>query len=192
MVRYPIAAAIALLVSASSAAPAQQSPAPIPLYPGAPPPAIPPLPLPPVVTSPVTPNEVPASPMFSPRLERIFCEQPVNVQLGDLDAVPPRFRAFIGMFSDASWTPLLCAALVVENVAADGTATIVYAFGPMGSNDHLPGGVLRGTGIITDGELRFQNADGSQFAFRPLYGDLDGHLTTPQGRTYEAIFKRTP
>ena len=67
-----------------------------------------------------------------------------------------------------------------------------YAFGPIGSNARVPGGVLNGTGIVQDGELRFQNSDGSQFTFRPLYADLDGHLTTPQGQSYRAIFKKTP
>ena len=50
---------------------------------------------------------------------------------------------------------------------------------------------LHGSGVIRDGELRFQNSDGSQFAFRPLYADLAGRLTTPQGQSYEAIFKKT-
>ncbi len=52
--------------------------------------------------------------------------------------------------------------------------------------------ILQGTGIVGDGELRFQNSDGSQFAFRPLYADLEGHLTTPKGQSYQAIFKQTP
>ena len=81
---------------------------------------------------------------------------------------------------------------MVENIAPDGTATIVYAFGPIGSNARGPGGVLNGTGIVQDGELRFQNSDGSQFAFRPLYADLEGRLATPQGQSYRAIFKKTP
>jgi hypothetical protein len=123
--------------------------------------------------------------------ERVFCNQPVSVQPVDPDAVAPRYRDFIGMFSDAAWTPQLCAALIVENVNADGTARIVYVFGPQGSTDRAPEGVLHGTGIIRNGELRFQNSDGSQFAFRSLYGDLDGHLTTPRGQTFEAVFKRT-
>src|SRR5258707_6213857 len=72
-----------------------------------------------------------------------------------------------------------------------GTASIVYAFGPMGSNTRRPGGILHGIGVIRDGELRFQNSDGTQFAFRPLYADLDGRLTTPQGQNYQAVFKRT-
>jgi hypothetical protein len=45
--------------------------------------------------------------------------------------------------------------------------------------------------MIRDGELRFQNSDGTQFAFRPLYADLDGRLTTPQGQAYQAVFKKT-
>jgi hypothetical protein len=128
--------------------------------------------------------------------ERIFCDQAVTVQLADQAAVAQRFQAFIGIWSDASWTPQLCAALIVENVAPDGTATIFYVYGPMGSNGRGPsgavGGVLEGTGIIRDGELRFQNSDGSQFAFRPLYSDLDGHLTTPRNQSYQAVFKKTP
>jgi hypothetical protein len=53
------------------------------------------------------------------------------------------------------------------------------------------GGVLHGTGIIRDNELRFQNSDGTQFTFRPAIADLVGHMTTPNGQTYEADFKKT-
>jgi hypothetical protein len=123
---------------------------------------------------------------------RVFCEQPVAVQLADPGAVPERFRPFVGIWSDASWTPQLCAALIVERVTPDGTAAIVYVFGPMSANPRGPRGILHGTGIIRDGELRFQNSDGSQFAFQPLYADLGGRLSTPQGQHYEAVFKKTP
>ena len=123
---------------------------------------------------------------------RVFCHQPVTVRLADPEAVPEHYHRFLGIWSDAAWTPQLCAALIVENVTPDGTATIVYAFGPMGSNARGPGGVLNGTGIIRNSELRFQNSDGSQFVFRPLYADLAGRLTTPQGQEYQAIFKKTP
>jgi hypothetical protein len=122
--------------------------------------------------------------------ERVFCAQAVPVRVTENDGVPERYRPFVGIWSDASWTPQVCAALVVENVTPDGTATIVYAFGPMGPNTRTAGGVLRGTGLIRDGELRFQNSDGSQYVFRPAYSDLDGRLTTPQGQTYSAIFKK--
>jgi hypothetical protein len=126
-----------------------------------------------------------------PATERVFCDQRITVRLPERGAIPERYRPFIGIWSDAAWTPQLCAALVVETVQPDGTASIVYVYGPIGSNNRRPGGVLHGTGIIRDGELRFQNTDGTQFAFRPLYADLDGHLTTPQGQTYQAVFKKT-
>jgi hypothetical protein len=85
-----------------------------------------------------------------------------------------------------------CAALVVENVQPDGTAAITYVFGPNGSNSHVPGGILHGTGIIRDGALLFQNSDGTQFVFRPALADLDGRMTTPKGATFETTFKKTP
>jgi hypothetical protein len=134
----------------------------------------------------------PGPPAMSEPIGRVFCEQPVTVRLADRDTIAERFRPFVGIWSDAAWTPLLCAALIVENVAVDGTATILYVFGPMGSNGRAAGGVLQGTGVIRDGELRFQNSDGSQFAFRPLYADLDGRLTTAKNQSYQAVFKRTP
>jgi hypothetical protein len=203
-------AAFALLLSTAVSL-AQQPAAPIPLLPPAAPGSAapgsierdqlpPPSPEPGALGSPIpsrdretAPPPGSLTPSSAPETTaRVFCQQPVTLRLADRDAVPQRYREFLGIWSDATWTPQLCAALVVENVAPDGTATILYAFGPIGSNARGPGGVLNGTGIVRDGELRFQNSDGSQFAFRPLYADLDGHLTTPQGQSYRAIFKKTP
>lgn len=198
MVRQAVAAAFALLLSAEALL-AQQPAAPIPLYPGAAPRPFEPEPLPPVAPAaepagPAAPDTPPpAEPAAAPApADRVFCEQPVAIRLADRDAVPARYRPFVGIWSDASWTPQLCAALIVENVTPDGTASIVYVFGPMGSAAGRPGGILRGTGIVRDGALLFQNSDGSQFSFRPRYADLDGSLTTPQGERYEAVFKKAP
>ena len=95
-------------------------------------------------------------------------------------SVPETYRPLIGIWSDAAWTPQLCAALIVETVAADGTATITYAFRADRFGKSRPRRVLHGTGIVRDGELKFQNNDGSQYAFKPFYADLAGRLTTPQ------------
>jgi hypothetical protein len=217
MVRRFVAVALALSLSPTVSL-AQQPPTPVPLYPGTAPRSIEAEPLPPIAPAPETarppaatppPGFAPppaaameppagapmAAPAATPGTEptgRVFCEQPVTVQLADPGAVPERFRPFIGIWSDASWTPQLCAALIVERVTPDGTAAIVYVFGPMSANPRGPRGILHGTGIIRDGELRFQNSDGSQFAFQPLYADLGGRLSTPQGQHYEAVFKKTP
>jgi hypothetical protein len=180
---------------------------PVPLYPGAAPRSIEPEPLPPLppgapspapapppvaAVPPARPAPMPNEANLGSATARVFCEQQVTVRLADPDSVPARYRPFLGIWSDAAWSPQLCAALIVQNVAPDGTAALAYVFGPMGANPRTAGGVLNGTGVIRDGELRFQNSDGSQFAFKPLYADLDGKLTTPQGQTYEAVFKRTP
>lgn len=137
----------------------------------------------------------PPQPGLPPEAEapqgREFCHQSVSFTVAPRESVPDLYRPFVGIFSDAAWTPQLCAALVVENVTGDGTATIIYAYGPMGANGRGPGGVLNGTGVVSNGELKFQNSDGTQFSFKPFYSDLDGHLVTPKGQAYETIFKRS-
>jgi len=159
--------------------PRPERPPPAPAMPGAPPAYQPPsmAPSPPVGTS-------------GPQRERVFCQQDVAYRLADPTATPERYRRFLGIWSDAAWTPQLCAALIVESVQPDGTAAIVYVVGPMGASARGPGGVLRGTGIIDGGALKFQNSDGSQFEFRPFYADLAGRLTTPQGQSLQAVFKK--
>jgi hypothetical protein len=207
-----LAAAGLLLGAVAASALAQQ---PIPLFPDAAPPrSVQPEPLPPLAPAApgMTDTRPSQPPSYTPRPEmpgaetpppasaaapagpaetREFCSQPVGYALARRDSVPPTYREFIGIWSDASWTPQLCAALIVENVQPDGTASILYVFGPMSSSARQAGGILRGTGVIRDGELRFQNSDGSQFAFRPLYADMDGRLTTPKGQSYQAVFKKT-
>jgi hypothetical protein len=145
----------------------------------------------PLVPTPAQPSPPAAAPPAEAGPSRVFCGQIVAYHLADPASVPEPSRAFIGLWSDAAWTPQLCAALVVESVTQDGTATITYAFGPMSSGSPNQGGVLHGTGVVQDGELKFQNNDGSQYAFKLFYSDLVGHLMTAKGDTYEAIFKKT-
>jgi hypothetical protein len=128
----------------------------------------------------------------APSSARAFCQQGVDFRLTDPAAVPERFRRFLGVWSDAAWDVRTCAALIVSDIKADGTASILYVWGPLGSSAPSPGGVLHGSGVIRAGELRFQNSDGTQFAFRPGLVDLEGRLTTPRGQTFSATFKRTP
>jgi hypothetical protein len=126
-----------------------------------------------------------------PQLGRVFCNQNVTYRIAEPATVAQPYRDFLGVWSDAAWDPNSCAALVVDNVEPDGTASIIYVFGPLGSSGRVPGGTLHGTGIIRGGELRFQNSDGTQFAFHPGIADLIGRMTTPNGQSYEATFKKT-
>jgi hypothetical protein len=123
---------------------------------------------------------------------RVFCRQSVGFRLADPANVPQTLRRFLGVWSDAAWDARTCAALIVEDVKPDGTAAIVYVYGPLGDGATATGGILHGTGIVRDGELRFQNSDGTQFAFKPGIVDLEGRLTTPKGQSFAATFKRTP
>ena len=131
-------------------------------------------------------------PAAQPEGSRVFCDQSVSYRIADPATVPEPYRRFLGAWSDAAWDPNICAALIVDNVDPNGTASIIYLYGPLGSSARMPGGVLHGTGIIRDGELRFQNSDGTQFAFRPGIVDLVGRMTTPGGQSYESAFKQTP
>jgi hypothetical protein len=128
----------------------------------------------------------------APSSGRVFCEQSVSYRLTDPANFPEKFRRFLGVWSDAAWDARTCAALIVEDVEADGTASIVYVYGPLGDSSPTSGGTLHGTGVIRDGALRFQNSDGTQFAFKPGIVDLEGQLTTPKGQTFSATFKQTP
>lgn len=130
-------------------------------------------------------------PAGEPQVGRVFCEQTVNYRLADPSSVPEPYRRFLGVWSDAAWDANTCAALIVDDIDPDGTASVIYAYGPLGSGTRVPGGVLHGTGVIREGELRFQNSDGTQFAFRPGIVDLVGRMTSPNGQSYEATFKRT-
>lgn len=123
---------------------------------------------------------------------RVFCEQTVSYRIANPASVAEPYRRFLGAWSDAAWDPNTCAALIVDNIDPDGTVSIIYVYGPLGSSARVPGGVLHGTGVVRDGELRFQNSDGTQFVFRPGIVDLVGRMTTPNGQSYESAFKKTP
>jgi hypothetical protein len=123
---------------------------------------------------------------------RVFCAQSVTYQPADPLSVPEQFRRFVGVWSDAAWDAKTCAALIVQDVKQDGSASIIYVYGPGGSNSTVQGAVLHGTGVIRSGELRFQNADGSQYAFRPGLVDMIGHWIDPKGESFQATFKATP
>lgn len=123
--------------------------------------------------------------------ERSFCQQNVSLALATPAHVPKPYRRFVGIWSDGAWNARGCAALIVENVRPDGIASILYIYGPMGPHQPGPGGVLHGTGVIRDGALKFDDAKGDKFTFRPAIVDLDGAMTTPQGKTYQSIFKQS-
>jgi hypothetical protein len=142
-------------------------------------------------------EQLPPAPSAEQPPSRAFCDQNVAFRIDDPVSAPEQYRPFVGVWSDAAWDARTCAALVVQRVAPDGKASIVYIYGPEGARALVPGAVLRGTGVIKDGELRFQNSDGSQYAFRPRVVDavvigMVGHWINAKGESFQATFKQTP
>jgi hypothetical protein len=152
--------------------------------------------MPPAAAPPPPGSEAPSAPAPQPFEQqqpgRVFCDQNVTYRLADASAVPDQYRRFVGVWSDAAWDARTCAALIVEDVKPDGSASIIYVFGPEGSDPSATGAVLHGTGVIRGGDLRFQNSDGSQYAFRPGLVDMVGHWINPKGESFQATFKQTP
>jgi hypothetical protein len=154
--------------------------------------------LPPSVTQPAAGSGSPAPPPNAPQSSepqqpgRVFCEQSVTYQMADPSSVPDQYRRFVGIWSDAAWDVRTCAALIVQDVKPDGSASIIYIYGPEGSGSPVTGAVLHGIGVIRGSELRFQNSDGSQYAFRPGIVDMVGHWINPKGESFQAMFKQTP
>ncbi|MFZ3236421.1 MAG: hypothetical protein WA184_13775 [Stellaceae bacterium] len=202
-------AVVCLILLPAAAAFAQSEPPPAPGATGAPIELAPPPPAAP------TPPPIPAAPPSSEQPgglqpggaqpggepqqagaqqqpSRTFCEQNVAFPPPDPTAAPEQYRQFVGVWSDAAWDARTCAALVVQDVKPDGAASIIYVYGPEASDATEPAAVLHGTGVIRGGELRFQNSDGSQYAFRPGIVDMTGHWVNPKGESFQAIFKQTP
>ena len=146
----------------------------------------------PEAQSPEAPSPDTPQPAGQQQPGRVLCEQAVTYQLADPSAVPDQYRRFVGIWSDAAWDVRTCAALIVQDVKPDGSAPILYIYGPEGSGSAVTGAVLHGTGVICGGELRFQNSDGSQYAFRPGIVDMVGHWINPKGESFQATFKQTP
>jgi hypothetical protein len=194
--------AVVSLIALPAAALAQAGPAPAtgaPIELAPPPPPAPPQPSAPSQTPPSSEQQGSGQPEGGqpqagepPQPSRTFCEQNVAFASPDPAAAPEEYRRFVGVWSDAAWDAHTCAALIVQDVKPDGAASIVYVYGPEGSDATVPGGVLHGTGVIRDGALRFQNSDGSQYAFRPDIVDMTGHWINPKGESFQAIFKQTP
>src|SRR5260370_36117596 len=71
---------------------------------------------------------------------RVFCDQSITYRIAAPATVPEPYRGFLGAWSDAASDANTCAALIVENVDPGGTASIIYAYGPLGSRARITRG----------------------------------------------------
>src|SRR6516164_1054764 len=79
-------------------------------------------------------------PAEAPSTARVFCGQSVDFRLAGPANLPAPLWRFLGVWSDAAWDMRTCAALIVVDITADGTASILYVWGPLGSGEPSRGG----------------------------------------------------
>lgn len=104
--------------------------------------------------------------------------------------VPKNMAIFSGVWTGGAWDGILPHALIVENVANDGTAAVVYATGE-GPEWKVKPSWTRATGKIENGELViFLRAGKARAAYR-LEGDsrLIGSFETERGASYVELEK---
>lgn len=88
-----------------------------------------------------------------------LCEQSIGYSLTAADAASKHASAFVGVWSGHFIPGGLCAALIVEKVRTDGTASIIYATGSHARFGFVPR-QRRLSATITD-KLRFKMESGS-------------------------------
>lgn len=107
--------------------------------------------------------------------------------------VPSEVARFAGGWGDAAWGGVLPAALVVERVAADGAATVVYAVGAS-EQSGIRALWVRMPGQVADGRLTLHLRGGAEadYALTDDGGHLVGRYTAPQGWPSQAWLARVP
>ncbi|MBV9859129.1 MAG: retroviral-like aspartic protease family protein [Alphaproteobacteria bacterium] len=96
----------------------------------------------------------------------ILCGQPVSYQI-DSVRTPDQYRGYLGVWTGV-WNnnARICGSLVVQRIGTDGTADIVYVYGPSSPARPFPWKKQRAVGaILPDGRLSFQDEQGSRFTF---------------------------
>ncbi|MGE0099178.1 MAG: hypothetical protein AB7S86_12605 [Hydrogenophaga sp.] len=101
--------------------------------------------------------------------------------------IPPPAKAdgtdtFLGLWGNGKWQGVLCHTLLVESLAADGTASVVYSHGVHQPWNIRAPGFVRVTGMVKDGTLALTLPNGRNGAeYRLVDGALQGTYLT-QGR----------
>ena len=120
-----------------------------------------------------------------------FASRPSPIGSPTRRAFPSLIGAFSAPGATRPGTPILArrwSSLKCSRTAPRRSSTFT---GPSDRARGCPAACCTAPGIIRDDELRFQNSDGTQFAFRPAIADLVGQMTKPSGQTYRSEFKKT-
>lgn len=80
-------------------------------------------------------------------------------------AVPPEYVKFLGVWKDGAWDGKWCHDLYITDVTADGTVTLLSAYGPNTARK-WEAQIYKRTGKITDGVLSFDGVLGAKKSYR--------------------------
>jgi hypothetical protein len=125
----------------------------------------------------------------------LVCGRPAQYVIDsviDQTESPKIFLNYLGIWS-GSWnnSRRLCGGLVVENVRQDGTADVIYVYGPSTPTIPFPWKEQRRTGTIDkDGTLSFKDDKGNSFTFtRTPDSKLDARFTDGSANL-KAVFSK--
>ena len=102
-------------------------------------------------------------------LSALVCGRPVEYTIDQTGSN----TGFLGVWTGNWNNPgRLCGALIVENIAANGLAKIIYVYGPSRPGSKLEWKRQHATGALNGGELSFQDDQGSTFNFYHSGSDM--------------------
>jgi S1-C subfamily serine protease len=118
------------------------------------------------------------------------CGRPVNYFINRLETTPnysTLLGIWTGVWSNAS---KICGGLIIQKVKDDGSATVIYVYGPSSSLSSFPWKEQSGLAHVAGGEISFVDDQGNKFTFDAAgSGLLTGTFLSPSGRLHSSFAK---
>jgi hypothetical protein len=118
-----------------------------------------------------------------------ICGKPVDFVI-EATGVPAAYRGFLGVWTGAAWNSRVCGGLIVRRVESDGTADLVYIYGPLPGEKFL-WKAQHPAAMISASNLSFEDEEGGGFVFNQTYDNtLHGLFNGREGVKLDAILTR--
>jgi hypothetical protein len=136
------------------------------------------------------PTPTPAPSAQAAPSSTVICGREVSYVV-DVAGTAEAFKPFLGVWPDQAWNSRICAGFVVSSVDGDGTAHLIYVYGPR-SGAPIDWKAQTPAALISNGQLAFTDEDGGTYTFRLDQPDvLRGHFLSRDGKLIlDAMFTR--
>jgi hypothetical protein len=119
----------------------------------------------------------------------VICGRPISYVIDATGATQP-YRSFLGVWTGAAWNSRICGGLIVQSVDNDGSARIIYVYGPL-PGAQFPWKQQSPSALIRYGQLTFQDEENGNFTFRLSEQNvLHGHFVSVRGVPLDAVLTR--